>query len=190
MIDGVMEDGEWDNATAVNFLDNSLLLFLTDGDFLYLGIREHSGEMIAVNVFIHFENEISVFHSSAALGTAVYQKEENTWNKTRDFEWCCRQTYESDQATQELENLLTTDHWVASNSRKGIPSEVEYQIKIPGETIRMSVSFLRASDPGQKIPWPTDLNDDCILSTAGGFPQEMAFDINQWGLVHVEYSEK
>ena len=189
-VDGVMEIEEWAKAAVVGFSDSSELLFLADGEFLYLGIREHSGEMIAANVFVNLEKEISVFHSSAALGTAVYQQEKNTWKKTQDFDWCCRQIDKTDQAMKDLEDQFKAEGWVASNSRRGMPNEIEYQIKIPAEDLIIAVNFLRASDPDKKMPWPVGLDDDCTIPTPGGSPQEMGFDINQWGLIHVEYYDK
>jgi len=183
VIDGVIEYEEWNNAVIKTFPENSELFIQSDAEYLYIGIRETTGEMIAVNIFINQGKEVSVLHSSAALGTAVYQQQDDAWIKTRDFEWCCRQTSDSNQAINEMEEQLLTDSWVASNSRRGTPNEVEYQIKHSNKDLKIAVSFLLASDPDQKIPWPPDLDDDCVIPTPGGFPEKMLFDLDRWGLL-------
>ena len=189
-IDGVIEPKEWEDAVSTTFSDNSELLILSDAEYLYIGIREQTGEMIAVNIFINRDNGISVLHSSAALGTAAYLQKNNTWIKTRDFEWCCRHTNSSNQAIKDLEDQLETEYWVASNSRRGAPNEVEYQIKITGDELNIAVSFLLASDPNHKTPWPADLDDDCIKLTPGGFPEEMVFDPSRWGLLYIDFYDE
>lgn len=190
VIDGVIEPDEWTNALIKTFSDNSELLVLSDSEYLYLGIREQTGEMIAVNIFINQGKEISILHSSAALGTAAYLQQDNSWKKTRDFEWCCRQTNSSNQAIKDLEDQLETEYWVASNSRRGAPNEVEYQIKITADELNIAVSFLLASDPNHKTPWPADLDDDCIMLTPGGFPDEMVFDPGRWGLLYIDFYDE
>ena len=78
------------------------------------------------------------------------------------------------------EKFNRTEHWVAANARMGIPNELEYQIGVSGDTMRLAVVFLRASDPNEKIPWPMDLGDDCTKLTPGGLPKDVGFSPGQW----------
>jgi hypothetical protein len=65
----------------------------------------------------------------------------------------------------------------------GSPNELEYQIEVTDETLRLAASLIRASKPDVEIPWPSDLNDDCIRPTPGGLPAQLRFSPNRWATV-------
>jgi len=179
-IDGILAPGEWDGAAVETFADGSELLLLQEGDYLYLGVRANTPGMIVGNVFILRGDEIAILHSSAALGTALYQKEEDSWQQIQNFNWQCREPGSSEAAQAERDAFLLGEGWVAANARMGTPHELEYQIELKDETIRMAVNFIRASNQNEKIPWPADLKDDCIKLTPGGLPEVLYFSPEQW----------
>jgi hypothetical protein len=181
-LDGTLSPGEWDNATVETFADGSELLLMHAGGYLYLGIRANTTEMIVGNVFIQRGDEITIFHSSAALGTAIYQKGEDHWHQVQDFTWQCRDASDSDIAQAERDAFLQQEGWVAANSRMGTPEELEYRIEIAEDALRLAVNFIRGSNPNEKIPWPAGLDDDCIKPTPGGLPPEMQFSPELWGV--------
>jgi C-terminal processing protease CtpA/Prc len=182
VIDGTISPGEWDGSERELFSDGSELLLMRNGEYLYLGIRAKAPGMIVGNIFIEQNNQVSILHASAALGTAVYQKGSDAWQQSQDFSWSCRKTDNSEAALAERGAFLQSEGWVASNSRMGTPSELEYQVKIDGNTLHMAVIFLRVEDPDVKIPWPPDLEDDCIKPTEGELPINMEFSLEQWGM--------
>ena len=57
----------------------------------------------------------------------------------------------------------------------GSPEELEYQIELTGEILRLAVTFIKASNPNVKIPWPINLNDDCIKPTPRWVPNKLIF---------------
>ncbi|MCJ7702531.1 MAG: SUMF1/EgtB/PvdO family nonheme iron enzyme, partial [Anaerolineales bacterium] len=179
-IDGTLSPGEWDQATVETFADGSELLILQAGDYLYLGIRANTPGMIVGNVFILRGDDIAILHTSAALGTAIYQQGENHWQQIQTFNWQCRDTGSSEAAQAERDEFLKGEGWVAANARMGTPHELEYQIELKDETIRLAVNFFRASNQNEKIPWPAGLNDDCIKLTPGGLPENLYFSPEQW----------
>lgn len=188
-IDGTMSPGEWDSAWVGTFSEGSeLLLMYSEGD-LYLGIRAKTPEMIVGNVFLDLGDEIAILHASAALGTALYQKGVDSWQRTQDFVWRCRATDNSELAQAERDAFLREEHWVAANARMGSPNELEYRIEAACDTLRLAVNFLRASDPNLKIPWPIDLDDDCIKPTPGGLPAQLLFSPDRWATIGMPYSE-
>lgn len=182
-INGTLSPGEWDDATVEAFADGSELLLMHAGDYLYLGVRANTPGMIVGNVFINRGDEIAILHSSAALGTAIYQNGEDSWQQVQDFTWRCRDTSNSESAQAERSEFLLEEDWVAANSRMGTPNELEYQIKVTNQDLRLAVNFLRASNPDDKIPWPPDLGDDCIKLTPGGLPPDMHFSPELWGMI-------
>jgi formylglycine-generating enzyme required for sulfatase activity len=181
VIDGTIAPEEWESARRELFADGSELFLMHAGGYLYLSIRASTPGMIVGNIFVERGSEIAILHSSAALGTAVYRKGADAWQQVRDFSWSCRDTGASEAAQAERAAFLRTEHWVAANAQMGIPSELEYQIEASEGTMLLAVVFLRASDPNEKIPWPTDLEDDCIKPTPGGLPEQMDFSPGQWG---------
>ena len=73
-IDGTLSPGEWDTAVVEYLSDGSELLLIQDNDNFYLGVRSVTPEMIGANVFIADGEQVRILHTSAALGTAVYQR--------------------------------------------------------------------------------------------------------------------
>ncbi len=112
-IDGTFSPGEWDDATVETFADGSQLLLLQAGDFIYLGIRANESGTIAGNVFISRGDEIAILHTSAALGTAIYQQGVDGWQQTQDFTWRCRNTDNSESAQAERAEFLQHGHQAA-----------------------------------------------------------------------------
>jgi formylglycine-generating enzyme required for sulfatase activity len=184
-IDGTHSSGEWDKAAIETFADGSPLLLMRAEDYLYLGIRVTETGMVAGNVFIQRGDEISVLHTSAALGTVVYQKTETDWRKIQDFTWCCRSTGNGEAAQAERAEFLQDEGWLAANGLMGTPNELEYQIKIPDQNIRLAVVYIKSNPPHEKIPWPEDLDDDCIKPTSGGLPTILKFSPDRWGALQL-----
>ncbi|HSF82269.1 MAG TPA: hypothetical protein VLA49_13585 [Anaerolineales bacterium] len=179
-VDGTIATEEWQNAEVEIFSDGSELLLLQAGGFLYLGIRANFKGMIAGNVFINQGDEISILHSSAALGTAIYQRGEESWQQKQDFAWRCRDSSNSESALAERAEFLEAEGWLAANGRMGTPNELEYKIKIPEQDFRLAVVYIKSSYPYEKVPWPVDLDDDCISPTPGGMPKILAFSPEAW----------
>ena len=180
-LNGMISSGEWDSALIETFADGSELLFMKDEEFLYVGIRAKEPGTIAGNVFIQRGDEISIMHSSAALGTAVYQRDGDSWQLVRDFNWRCRDTGDSEAAQAERAEFLHEEGWLAANGLMGTPNELEYKIKIPEQEFRLAVVFIKSTPPYEKAPWPADLDDDCVYPTPGGLPLEMHFIPQSWG---------
>jgi len=179
-IDGTFSPGEWDDATVEAFADGSQLHLLQAEDFIYVGIRANESGMIAGNVFIHRGDEIAILHTSAALGTAIYQQGVDGWQQTQGFTWRCRNTGNSESAQVERAEFLRDEGWLAANGMMGIPNELEYQIKIPDQEFRLAMVYIKATYPYEKVPWPTKLDDDCIQPASGGLPLVMQFSSEQW----------
>jgi len=188
-IDGTLSQDEWDNAIVETFADDSELLMMYSDGYLYLGIRAKTSEMVIGNIHLNIGDEISILHASAALGTANFYKETDHWQQIQGFNWCCRDTKGSESAQAELSALLENDHWVSTNSRIGTPNEIEYQIQIAHETLRVAANYIKASEPNIKIPWPSDLDDDCIRPTPGGLPDQMHFSPGKWVTIVIQATD-
>jgi len=179
-IDGRIQPGEWDDARIDFFEDGSELFLLNKDGYLYLAIRAGFDEMIAGNVFLHNGDQIYIMHTSAALGTALYQEEVDTWTKVKDFEWCCRSKMDSETARANREIFFVQEGWLGINSFNGNENELEYKVRLTGSEVYLAVNFLSADTPGLKLVWPIGLVDGPAQPVDGGFPGVMDFAPDLW----------
>jgi TolB protein len=157
-IDGVISQGEWDSALPIDLANGELLLMHADG-YLYVGIR--SDRLGLGSICVLADDEISVLHSSAALGTATYEKAGDEWLKIRDFLWTNREVSSSTQALEERTDHLERENWLASNGLTGRYNEMEYQIEMTDDEVRLAVTYLMSPDYETTDFWPDTLGTGC-----------------------------
>lgn len=179
-IDGTLSPGEWADARRVE-LASGELLFMSDGDYLYVGIRS---EVLGLgSMCVSWDDEISVLHSSAALGTATYVRTSgDDWRRTRAFSWTCRDTSQSEGARQSRQRHLEQEKWLASNGNMGEPAEMEYQIAMIDGKVRLAVTYLKGPDYDAAEVWPANLEDGCreIELLQGEAPDSSKFAPETW----------
>lgn len=179
-IDGVLMPEEWEPAIQVDLVGGEQLFLMHEGGYLYLGIRAKPEPV--TSICVDQSDRVSILHSSAAIGTAVYQLGDEDWEQIIDFEWCCRDTTDSPQAQEARQTHLLQEGWVASNGRMGNPDEVEYQIAMPDDSLRLAVTSIGAPNYSSVISWPEELEDDCSsLDMIGGpIPEQAQFSVEEW----------
>ena len=179
-IDGIINDQEWQNATVHHFQDGSEVYLIVSGGHLFLAIRSVGGGMIAGNVFLGERDQISILHTSAALGTALYQKDGDKYRKIEDFSWCCRSKTDNEASRLAREEFFTKEGWLGANSFLGTENELEYRISLAGQPEKIAVNFIHADGEEDKQVWPVDLEDGVSLPSSGGFPDLIEFSIEEW----------
>jgi hypothetical protein len=179
-IDGVLSPEEWAPAYQAELVGGGELLLMHGEGYLYLGVRAKPEPV--TSICVNQGEQVSIFHSSAALGTATYQQGDEGWEKTRDFEWCCRETVDSPQAQENRAEQLQEDNWLASNGRMGAPEEIEFKIGMPNGLLRLGVTSIGAPDYEDIAWWPLDMAADCRnLSMIQGSPPDQAqFSVDNW----------
>jgi len=172
VIDGVLEFDEWDGAAVFPMSDGaSISLMYSDGS-LYLAVA--GDEIGSVNVLIGSEDDVWILHSSAALGSALYEKGTERWELVHGFSWCCR-SRRDDEARLVL---LEEEGWQANIGFTGDPGTVEYQIAVPWQGASLAVSSIR--DQEDMGFWPADLTEEARLELVGVPPEVRAYDIALW----------
>jgi hypothetical protein len=185
IVDGRIGADEWKGATHIALSDNQTeALLLSDGSYLYVGIR---GLKPGIgSVCVQGKTGVRVLHASAALGTAAFELEAGKWRMTRGFNWSNRDTSKSPAAMADRKNMLTTSGWFANTSPTAIMQR-EYQVPIRGkEQISLAVGYYTFTPEMQKFGyWPANLEDDCADGElASGFTdREYSFDPSKWGVV-------
>jgi len=176
IIDGVLSADEWEPAIQIDLDDESQLFLMHTGGYLYLGMRGKPEPV--TNICLDQTEQVSILHSSAAIGTAVYQPGDGAWELVRDFEWCCRETTDSPRAQEALSTHLQEEGWVANNGRVGVPEEVEFQIAMPDNSLRLAVNSIGPPSYRSVLSWPGDLADDC--SSLGPIREQAQFSLEEW----------
>ena len=184
-VDGSITSGEWDQAIVRKFKDGSELLILQLEKSLFLAIRASGSETITGNVYLAQDGKIEILHTSAALGTAIYEQQGDNWLLMQGFEWCCRGTMDSERARSERDQLHETTGWLGINSRLGEPNVLEYQIELHTTPIKMAVGFLSSSDVKNMLTWPPELDDDAIRPMPNGPPDVVNFHPDTWAIVEI-----
>lgn len=179
-IDGVLSADEWDAALAIDLDGENQLLLMHAGGYLYLGMRGKPEPVISI--CLDQVDQVSILHSSAAIGTAIYQPVEGIWELVKDFEWCCRETGDSPQAQEALGQHLEQEGWVANNGRRGVPEEVEFQIAMPDDSLRLAVNAIGPPSYRSVLSWPGELADDCsrLSMLTGPIPEQAQFSQADW----------
>jgi hypothetical protein len=159
VIDGTLSPGEWDAARKESFRTGHPLYLMTDGEYLYVGIHSNYAGTLTGNVFIQDGDRISVLHSSAALGTAIYEKRDGSWYVVQPFTWQCRDFSDAPEAVAERAAFLEKDGWLGSIGPQGTLEELEFQIKLPREPVRLVVWFDSQEMRDVPIIWPPGTMD-------------------------------
>jgi Tol biopolymer transport system component len=185
ILDGVLEPGEWAGAYQDKLSDGGELFLTQDGESLYVGIRAAAKGSGVGSICIDRGEQVAILHSSAALGTAIYENEGTEWQQVQEFSWHCRNTGSSAAAQEERSEFLQAEGWLANNGRMGVPEEVEYQIAMPEGSLRLAVAFLGPPSFDSVAAWPQDLDDDCrnIELITGPIPERLQFSPQTWMVV-------
>jgi hypothetical protein len=180
VIDGVLSMDEWDAALAIDLDGESQLFLMHAGGYLYLGIQGKAEPVISI--CIDQKDQVSILHSSAAIGTAIYQPRDGIWERVKDFEWCCRETADSPRAQEALSQHLEQAGWVANNGLRGVPEEVEFQIAMPSDSLRLAVNAIGPPSYRSVLSWPDGLKDDCsrLSMLTGPIPEQAQFSQADW----------
>ena len=156
------------------------MLLMQEAGYLYIGIRAKSEPV--TSICIDQGEQVSILHSSAALGTAIYEQADAVWEMIQDFEWCCRETTDSPQAQESRSDHLEQNGWLASNGRMGTPEDVEFMIFMPDGQLRLAVTSIGAPDYEEIAWWPTEMTDDCRnpQMIRGSIPEQAQFSVENW----------
>jgi hypothetical protein len=179
-LDGKISSEEWDQASVSLFEDGSELLMMHTVGSLYVAIRASEPRMIAGNIYLLRGEEVSILHASAALGTAVFTPNQEVWELTQDFDWRCRDAGFSDEAQARRADFQQQEGWLASNSRMGVFSELEYQISLSEQVSALAITVIQDRSVH---PFPASLRDDSVQMFSGGLPLEMNFLFDSWAKI-------
>ena len=179
-IDGTIDQGEWSGAYSILLSSGEEILLMGGEGYLYFGIRGKPDPL--GSICVDRGGVVAILHSSAALGTALYQEGTDAWEQIQAFSWRCRDTTNSAEAQAERAAFLEQEGWIASDGEMGATGEVEFQIEIPEGALRLAVSSIGAPDYREVAIWPEGLLDDCgnLHLLTGPIPERVDFSPEEW----------
>ena len=149
ILDGRLSVDEWANALQEPLSGGGELLLMAHGQNLFLGVRGPGFGL--AHVAMASPDTIWVLHASAALGSIVYARGPEGWDKVRDPVWELRDTTLSPEASQARLAYLKENGWVATTGKMGRENEVEFLIRkdrFGSHDIRLAVVFFPVGPPG------------------------------------------
>lgn len=178
-IDGTIYPGEWNLAESNQLTDSSNLYLLQSGDILYLAVEGSTSHLLGGNIFLAQGDTVRILHISAALGTAEYIQDGESWSLVRNFEWKHRLANNSEVALAERQAYQDLEGWSAPNANTGTPNHLEMQIRLGKEPARLAISLFR-SNSNNRLVWPDDINDDSGNTFSGGLPPSLYLEPENW----------
>lgn len=171
-IDGILSQDEWNGAVTFEMSDGAQIALMEAAGTLYVAVA--GTEVGAVNVVIGNSEFVWILHSSAALGSALYESGADQWELSHGYSWCCR---DRNDVSARLE-LLAEERWQANIGWTGDPGVVEYEIGMPWQGSSIAVSSIR--DEADKGFWPADLSEEARSQLLGRPPQTTLFNMTEW----------
>lgn len=182
-VDGKMNEDEWKDALTQDLKGGGQIRFKHDGEFLQIGLE--GGKPGLSHIYLAEGKDIFVLHSSASLGMAIYQKEDEVWKPIQKFEW--KLMGQSSNGEAGL-TYLKTSSWLANVASK--PTlEREYNIGMKfrdGELFQVAAVYV--GNPMSPQFFPTTLADDTLKMELlfGGNPANLRFKKEQWATLKLK----
>jgi len=159
-IDGVLGPSEWARAQRADLVPEGELLLMHDGQYLLLGLRGKPDSL--GSVCMRRGTEILVLHSSLGVGTAVYELNKGSWQRTQDFHWTWWDETDAQLALNQMADFEQQNGWLASTMGTGSPGEMEYRIALPEGDVRLAVVYFTGDGSTEHLAWwPAQLADSC-----------------------------
>ncbi len=188
-IDGVVSDGEWDDALVLPLQGGKGLLVKRSGEYLCVAIQGAKGGIGSLGLCIG--DSLRILHASTGLITAEYVKSPSSWLRTADFRGPEVEPGvnfargEVRQGARYREANLVQFDWTANVVELGPPENMEFIVRLGEQTeclIGLSVVFLQMKATSKYAVAPPGLSDASTnrALVAGTANAEMKFDPNEW----------
>ena len=190
--DGTIEDGEWKGAYSQTLSESTTLLVRYAKEGLQLAIKNPRPAILSV--FLEIEGKVYVLHSSARLGTAIYEKNGKEWSVSQKFAY-----------QNPSKDFFKKEAWRANVMKMGGRGDVECVVapkllgiskkgkrrskKKPPE-VRVCIVHGGFS-PGGSPAWPrvSDGTTDRNL-LMGHTPDSLSFQPEKWGVIELGGGKK
>ena len=190
VIDGKIEEKEWQDAAAFELKGGGRVFFKHDGGaYLFIGVRGAKSGWSQIYLSEGENTDVRVYHASAALGAVVYSLDKNLlWQPAGEFAWELRDRVVNAETEKKMADYLAQNGWVANNRNMSDRNETEYRIKlrdVSQKQFRVAVEY--AADKELQF-FPATLDDDTLKSQLafGYTPKDLKFDHKGWAKISLK----
>ena len=216
-IDGVFEDGEWDDAEVVQAGEFQQFRIKHDGTNLYFALVGGGGDL-----WFNKDKGLHILHSSGQLGSAEYIKSDSsiqTLDKPFDYQLQDLQNKSATEIREELAAYLAENGWVASIAQLGNKRQTEFAVsfdwlgvtdgskrfvEIPSIYIYSGMIFSPGDPEIEKLLampleerkkkyatlyWPTE-NEPNDKVGSGRSPETLSLDSTSWGTIWIDLGDR
>lgn len=194
LIDGIFEEGEWDDANVV-VPDTAKAIYLKhDRNNLYVAVNGDGG-----NIYVVKGDKLYVLHASFSLGRAEYSRADgDTWTRDKEYVW---ELYRLQEKTAEeinagITGYLKQNGWAGSLIPMGSKTQTEFAISFewlnkPAGTPKFLISSIqniprseiKGGDP--RIRWPATAAPIDSLDR-GYTPEKITLDVSGWSSIAID----
>ncbi len=212
MIDGIFDEGEWDDAGIIQAGEYQQFRIKHDSTNLYFAMIGDGG-----NLFFDKGKELHVLHASAQLGSAIYAKSDDSiLSLTQPYSYSLWgvQDQPLDTIHDRMAGYLAENGWVGSIGGNKAESEFAISfdwlgvafgsdrfVEIPGIYVNSGClvgpdeieEFLKLSLEERKRQYPTlywpgpPVPNDSLCS--GYCPETISLDSTGWGTIWIDLEE-
>jgi len=186
VIDGVLSPGEWDGAAEESLTGGGQLWLMHDGEALYIALRGKPDSL--GSLCVSQGEEVRILHASFSLGTAAFERQEDTWRRVRTFIWTRWEAAGAEAAAEQRSAFLREEGWLANTTDVGAAGEMEFALRMDGGSTRLALAYFFGMGSDQTIEhWPPGLGDACLNTyLMQGRPSTfLGFQPQTWALVEL-----
>lgn len=185
-LDGIVNQNEVDEMQLIGSTDHAEFYLSSDDRLLKISIK--SAPIYVASLCIAQNESITVYHSSAALGSIAYNISGKNWITKDEFIWEMRNESMSPDALTERSLYFEEQNWIATTTGMGEPGETEFYFNInafSSDPIFLAAGIMLASNPDSIDPFP-ELNANACSDhalVAGSPKPQYPFNYSKWILV-------
>lgn len=179
-IDGVIGEKEWAGSERHELAGGGEVLLLRRGDMIYLAV--HGASTGLASLCVGNAKTVSILHSSAALGTAIYDRAGDGWQRQKNFEFVVRDSPRTGPPSDDVNQKHMQEWgWLSNPSHRGSPVR-EFAIRLTPERQFLGVAYVTTDGEGSVASWPRSMRDDCAALRLGqGWTEEaQKFEPQTW----------
>ena len=177
LIDGILGKDEWSGARHIALDAGGEAWVLQKGDELWVAMKGAKNGF--PTLCVGNSKRVELLHASAALGTAIYERESDTWKRRQDFTWSVRDSPRTTAAQKD--DFLQSAGWLGNASNQSAPIR-EFVVRLNPDRTRIAIAFLHTDEPMTAAVAPKTLEDDCrsVRLLQGFTPETAHFAPETW----------
>ena len=189
VVDGTIQPDEWADAIRIPLVGGEAVFLKKSDRYLFIAVKGSSGGIGSLGLAT--PDSLRILHASTGLITADFVRDGSRWRLVHRFRGPATPSGESFGRGEERSagdyRLASLEQygWTANVVDSGLPTDLEYQIRIEGlprSRTNLAVVFFQVHADVRMAHAPANLADDSLDREliSGGVEGDLQFDTNGW----------